>query len=102
MKIHNAGNRNCTWFNHLRPNTFKLIKIDCEVNKKMSSTSSNEVTGSSKSLSADSATTTATHIENPMEEGPLRYLAYGSRLKTAIVAGARYLAYTSDVGSYHH
>lgn len=27
-----------------------------------------------------------------------RYLAYGARLKTALTASSRYLAYTSDVG----
>ncbi|KAI8967541.1 mitochondrial 18 KDa protein-domain-containing protein [Mycotypha africana] len=31
-------------------------------------------------------------------EGNARYLAYAARLRTALVAGSRYLAYTSDVG----
>lgn len=31
-------------------------------------------------------------------EGSARYLAYGARLRTALVASSRYLAYTSDVG----
>lgn len=31
-------------------------------------------------------------------EGNARYLAYAGRLRTALVASSRYLAYTSDVG----
>jgi len=31
-------------------------------------------------------------------ESELRYLAYGARLRTALRAGTRYIAYTSDVG----
>ncbi|KAI7905863.1 mitochondrial 18 KDa protein-domain-containing protein [Cokeromyces recurvatus] len=31
-------------------------------------------------------------------ESSARYLAYGARLRTALVASSRYLAYTSDVG----
>lgn len=31
-------------------------------------------------------------------EGSARYLAYGARIRTALVASSRYLAYTSDVG----
>lgn len=31
-------------------------------------------------------------------EGSARYLAYGARLRTALIASSRYLAYTSDVG----
>ncbi|KAG2382735.1 hypothetical protein C9374_005315 [Naegleria lovaniensis] len=37
-------------------------------------------------------------VEHVVEESPMRYLAYGARLRTLITAGARYLAYTSDVG----
>ncbi|KAG6849661.1 hypothetical protein H0H93_006503 [Arthromyces matolae] len=31
-------------------------------------------------------------------DSDIRYLAYGARLRTAIRAGTRYIAYTSDVG----
>nr|CAG4715673.1 unnamed protein product [Naegleria fowleri] len=43
-------------------------------------------------------TTKVEAAEHVLEESPMRYLAYGARLRTLITAGARYLAYTSDVG----
>ncbi len=36
--------------------------------------------------------------EHVVEDSSFRYLAYAARLRTIITAGARYLAYTSDVG----
>eukprot|EP01088_Endostelium_zonatum_P006013 TRINITY_DN1811_c0_g1_i1.p1 TRINITY_DN1811_c0_g1~~TRINITY_DN1811_c0_g1_i1.p1 ORF type:complete len:268 (+),score=63.62 TRINITY_DN1811_c0_g1_i1:157-960(+) len=36
--------------------------------------------------------------ETALQDTKFRYLGYGARIKTALVRGARYLAYTSDLG----
>ncbi|KAE8221084.1 hypothetical protein CF319_g5499 [Tilletia indica] len=37
-------------------------------------------------------------VQTSLEEGPARGLAYAARLRTLLVAGSRYVAYTSDIG----
>lgn len=42
--------------------------------------------------------TTLIKVETELEDTKLRYLGYGARIRTALTAASRYLAYTSDVG----
>ncbi|KAF9468879.1 mitochondrial 18 KDa protein-domain-containing protein [Collybia nuda] len=48
--------------------------------------------------SAQNAVNTLADKDADSTDSEVRYLAYGARLRTALRAGSRYVAYTSDVG----
>ncbi|KAF5388360.1 hypothetical protein D9615_000135 [Tricholomella constricta] len=55
----------------------------------------------SAEITLDAAKTTVDHLADKdadTTDSSIRYLAYGGRLRTALRAGTRYVAYTSDVG----